>query len=100
MIEVKKSSVKDLKLDAPSTIKIKKKKDLSVACSIVYPGIMGGTNTSKGILKKGITWKSSRPSVLSVSPTGKITAKRAGKARITAKVNGGLTVRKTIRVTR
>lgn len=100
MIEVGKSRVKGLELNAPSSIKIKKKKDLSVDCSIAYPGIMGGTNTSKGVLKKGITWKSSKPSVLSVSPTGKITAKKVGKAKITARINGGPTVKKTIRVTR
>jgi len=97
-IEVKKSNVKNSKLNAPSSIKVKKTKTLSISCNITYPGIMGGSNTSKGTVAKGITWKSSKPSVISVSSSGKITAKKAGKATITAKVKGGVTVKKTITV--
>lgn len=97
-VEVKKSRVKKVKLDAPSSIKVKKKKSLSVSCNVVYPGITGKKNTSKAAITKGITWKSSKPSVLSVSKSGKITAKKAGKATITAKIKGGVTVKKTITV--
>ena len=59
---------------------------------------MGGSNTSKGTVAKGITWKSSKPSVISVSTSGQITAMRAEKATITAKMKGGVTVKKTITV--
>lgn len=96
IIEVKKSSVKKAKLNAPSSIKVKKKKELTVSRNIVYPGIMGGNNTSKEVITKGITWKSSKPSVLSVSKNGKITAKKAGKATITATIKGGARLKKTI----
>ena len=94
-IEVKKSCVKKAKLNAPTTIKVKKRKNLSVSRKIVYPGLMG-ENVSEDSIKKGITWKSSKPSVLSVSKSGKITAKKAGKATITAKIKGGAKLKKTI----
>ena len=42
-------------------------------------------NTSKPIQ---ITWKTSNKSVVSVSSNGKIRAKKAGQAIITAKANG------------
>ena len=98
VIEVKKSCVKKAKLNAPSTIKVKKKKDLSVSRNIGYPGSLGENNVSKEIITKGITWKSSKPSVLSVNKNGKITAKKAGKATITAKIKGVATRKKTITV--
>lgn len=50
------------------------------------------TKTSKQLKLKGtsrkVTWSSSAPSVVSVNKKGKITARRTGKAIITAKVNG------------
>ena len=50
------------------------------------------TKTSKQLKLKGtsrkVTWSSSAPSVVSVNKKGKITARRTGKATITAKVNG------------
>lgn len=50
------------------------------------------TKTSKQLKLKGtsrkVTWSSSAPSVASVNKKGKITARRTGKATITAKVNG------------
>ncbi len=97
-IEVGKKNTKSLKLSAPSTIKVKKSKKLTVSCSVIYPGIMGGNNSTKAQILKGITWKSSKPSVLSVNSSGKITAKKAGKATITAKIKGLATVKKTITV--
>lgn len=97
-IEVGKKNTKSLKLSAPSSLKVKKTKNLKVTCNITYPGIMGGNNTTKGQILKGITWKSSKPSVLSVNSSGKITAKKAGKATITAKIKGLATVKKTITV--
>lgn len=52
--------------------------------------------------KKKVSWKSSNPAVASVSKTGKVKAKKAGKATITAKVNNKkftckITVSKPIR---
>lgn len=50
------------------------------------------TKTSKQLKLKGtsrkVTWSSSAPSVVGVNKKGKITARRTGKATITAKVNG------------
>ena len=50
------------------------------------------TKTSKQLKLKGtsrkVTWSSSAPSVVSVNKKGKITARRTGKATISAKVNG------------
>lgn len=50
------------------------------------------SKTSKQLKIKGtsrkVVWSSSAPSVVSVNKKGKITAKRTGKAAITAKVNG------------
>lgn len=99
-VEVSKNSIANAKIDAPAKIKLKKKKNLSVSCSINYAGIMGGNNSTQGTIAKGITWKSSRPSVIAVNKEGKITAKKVGKATITAKLKGGFTVKKTITVTR
>lgn len=87
-MEVSKKRVTQKKLSAPSSIKRKKTQQLRVTCNVSYPGIMGGKNITKGAFFKGVTWKSSRPSVISVNGNGKITAKKAGKATITARVNG------------
>lgn len=38
--------------------------------------------------KKGVEWKSSNPKVASVSKNGKVTAKKNGKATITARIKG------------
>lgn len=38
--------------------------------------------------KKKVTWKSNKPIVVKVNSKGKVTAKKAGTAKITAKVNG------------
>ena len=43
---------------------------------------------NKAAKKKGIEWKSSKPRVASVSKNGKVTAKKNGKATITARVKG------------
>lgn len=98
-IEVRQKNIKQPKLNASSSIKKNQKKQLTVTGNVVYPGIMGGTNTTKKAeIIKGITWKSSKPSVLSVNSSGKITAKKTGKATISAKIKGGKTLKKTITV--
>ncbi len=43
---------------------------------------------NKAAKKKGLEWKSSNPKIASVSKSGKVTAKKNGKATITAKVRG------------
>lgn len=43
---------------------------------------------NKAAKKKGVEWKSSNPKIASVSKSGKVTAKKNGKATITAKVRG------------
>ncbi len=87
-MEVSKKRVTQKKLSAPASIKRKKTQQLRVTCNISYPGIMGGKNVTKGASLKGVKWKSSKPSVISVNSNGKITAKKVGKATITARVNG------------
>lgn len=94
-MEVSKKNITKMTLNAPSTIKAKKTKTLTVTCRISYPGIMGQTNATNAKILKGITWKSSKPSVLSISQKGKITAKKAGKATITAKIKGKKALKKT-----
>lgn len=96
-MEVIKKNTKQLKLNAPATMKLKKTKQLTVSCSVSYPGIMGGVNTTKGHILKGVTWNSSKPSVIAFKGNGKIIAKKAGKATVTAKVNGK-TLKKVITV--
>lgn len=97
-IEVTQNKIKQINFNAPSSIKLKKTQRLTVSCEVTYPGIMGGENTTKASILKGITWKSSKPSVISVDSNGKITAKKAGKTVITAKIKGLKTVKKTITV--
>lgn len=99
-IEVAKNNVKQMKLNALSSIKLKKSKQLTITCNITFPGIMGGQNSTKGKISKNVTWKSSKPSVISVKRNGKITAKKTGKSTITAKIKGGKTLKKTITVKR
>lgn len=97
-IEVKKNNISKMRLNAPSSIKCKSTKQLTITCSVTYPGIMGGQNATNAKISENVTWKSSRPSVLTVSRSGKITARKAGKATITARVKGGKTFSKTITV--
>lgn len=99
-LEVGKANITQMSLKAPSTIKVKKTKTLTVSCKVVYPGIMGGNNSTNANILKGITWRSSKPSVLTISSKGKITAKKAGKATITAKIKGKKTLKKTVTVTK
>jgi len=56
---------------------------------------------TKGTKKKlRVTWKSSNKKVAAVSKKGKITAKKAGKATITAKIRGkGIRVTRKVKVT-
>lgn len=98
IIEVDKTNIKSPKLSAPSSLKLKKTKTLKVTCKISYPGIMGGSNDTTNVTIKDITWKSSKPSVISVDKNGKIRAKKTGKATITAKIKGKKTLKKTITV--
>ena len=43
---------------------------------------------NKAAKKKGVEWKSSNPKIASVSKNGKVTAKKNGKATITARIKG------------
>lgn len=77
-----------VKLNVKPSIKIGKKEKVRLKAS-VYP-----ENASQTV-----TWKSSKTSVVSVSQSGRITAKRIGKAVITATAENGknISVKVTVR---
>lgn len=91
-MEVRTSSLGKAKLDAPTSIKKGRKQQLFVTREIRF----SGSGRSEGIVLD-TRWKSSNPSVLSIKKDGTITAKKAGKATVTAKF-GGKTLKKTIKV--
>lgn len=95
-IEVSAKAVGKAKIKVPSTLKAGQKKNLKVTMNITYSGIMGGNNVSTGRLLDDITWKSSDPSVLSISGSGKAEAKKAGKVTITAKAAGKKEMKATV----
>ena len=71
------------------TVKAKKtvaKPKLNVAGVILYEGM--NYQFSMQNTKKKVTWSSSNKKVFTVNSSGRITAKKAGKAKVTAKVNG------------
>lgn len=83
------------------TVKTKDGSNKKATCKITVADIK--LNKTKATLKKGksltlkatvsgkskkVTWKSSNSKIVSVSKTGKVTAKKAGTATITAKANG------------
>lgn len=91
------------------TVKTKDGSNLKATCKVTVSDIK--LNKTKATLKKGnsltlkatvtgksekVVWWSSDPKVATVSKTGKVTAKKAGKATIYAKANGVTT---TFRVT-
>lgn len=51
-----------------------------------------------GVSKSKITWKSSRTSVATVTSSGKVTARKRGTAKITAKIKGDKTLKCSVRV--
>ncbi len=75
-------------VDTNQTLSLKKGTSLTLS-------VQQGTRASKkaeylyvNAKKKKVTWKSSAPGVIAVNKSGKITAKKAGTATITAKYNG------------
>lgn len=67
---------------AKATIKLSStKKNTKAGLSFSLKATVTGDNTE-------VIWKSSKPSVAIVSKTGKVTAKKAGSATITARANG------------
>lgn len=85
---------------------VKKDVGITAAKSTIYVG--GNTNKTVQLKLAGVaetsytvSYKSSKPSVASVSKTGKVTAKKAGSTKITATIKIGnttKTVSKTIKV--
>lgn len=97
IIEVIQKNTK-MKIKAGSSVKVKENGTLEVVCSVTYPAIMGGENVTEATSLENVTWKSSKPSVLSVNSSGKFAAKKTGKATVSAQIEGGKTIKKTITV--
>ena len=89
MVEVVSTRVGEPKIDAPKSIKKGKKQQIFVTrTAFDVPSVVLDAK-----------WKSSDPSVISIKTDGTITAKKAGKATITAAFQT-YTLRATIRVTK
>lgn len=84
---------------AKKTIKIKvtnlkaKSVKMSKTSAILFPNdkttLKATVKGSAGFYNQGVTWKSSNTSVATVNSKGSVTAKKAGKATITATEKGG-----------
>lgn len=84
---------------AKKTIKIKvtnlkaKSVTMSKKSAILFPNdkttLKATVKGSAGFYNQGVTWKSSNTSVATVNSKGSVTAKKAGKATITATEKGG-----------
>lgn len=84
---------------AKKTIKIKvtnlkaKSVKMSKTSAILFPNdkttLKATVKGSAGFYNQGVTWKSSNTSVATVDKKGNVTAKKAGKATITATEKGG-----------
>jgi hypothetical protein len=77
-ISIMKKPVKKIKLSAKKTT-IKKKQSVTVKAKFT---------PTKGISKE-VTWTSSNPKVAKVNAKGKVTGKKKGKVKITAKAKDG-----------
>ncbi|MCI8327309.1 MAG: hypothetical protein HFI37_05985 [Lachnospiraceae bacterium] len=97
IIEVRSKNLSSDKIQAPSSIKIKKTKTVYIGKKITFPGIMGGKNVTNAISQKSVKWTSSNKSRLTINSKGVIKAKKAGKVTIKAKI-GKKTIKKSITV--
>ncbi len=78
---------------APGSIKMSKEKTVAVGKTAKL-----SVNLGSGISVNGIKFSSSNPKVVSVDANGRITGKRAGKAKITAKTYNGKRASCVVRV--
>lgn len=88
-------------IDNPQTVKVTGVKLNKTAASLVAGKTLQltATVTPVNATNKAVTWKSSNPAVASVSSTGKVTAKKAGTAKITVTTkDGNKTATATIKV--
>jgi uncharacterized protein YkwD len=99
-MEVLSKKVGSVKLQAPTSLKVKKTKRLSVVRKITFAGIMGGKNVTNGTVLDTIKWSSSKKSVASVNENGVLEAKKAGKTVVTAKLSNGKKLTATVTVTK
>lgn len=97
-IEIQKSHTGKARIQVPAKIKAGSTKKLNVVKKVTFSGIMGGTNTTDGIILNEITWSSSKKSVASISADGTLDAKKAGKTTITAKIKDGKSIKTTITI--
>lgn len=95
-VKITATSKKNKKVKATVTIKVKNLVPTKVTLSKKTVELtVGNTRTLSatvkpvGVYNKGVTWKSSKTSVATVSSKGKITAKSAGTATITATTKEG-----------
>ncbi|MDR1427189.1 MAG: FIVAR domain-containing protein, partial [Bifidobacteriaceae bacterium] len=90
------TTVRDTPIPAPTAIKVKTAQTAVALVKGKSVTVAAGAYTSTGT-KVGATWTSSNMKVATVTASGKITAKKAGKATISVTAAGGK--KATIRVT-
>lgn len=96
-VKITATSKKNKKAKKTIKIKVKDLKAKSVTMSkksaILFPNdkttLKATVKGSAGFYNQGVTWKSSNTSVATVNSKGSVTAKKAGKATITATEKGG-----------
>lgn len=96
-VKITATSKKNKKAKKTIKIKVKNLKAKSVKMSktsaILFPNdkttLKATVKGSAGFYNQGVTWKSSNTSVATVNSKGSVTAKKAGKATITATEKGG-----------
>lgn len=97
-VEVTKASFSGGRILGAASLTQGDQKAYRLVKKVVYSnGVHGENHTTTGMILDGIKWKSSNTKIVSVDDNGKVTAKKPGKATITA-VCGKKVFTKTIEV--